>query len=55
MLAEIVKGTPPWVWVLLAGLIALGAVQLRDREMSRARLLALPLAMVLLSLLSTSR
>lgn len=54
MLVEIVKRTPPWVWVLLVGLIALGAVQLRDRQMSRARLLALPLAMVLLSLLSTA-
>ena len=50
----IVKGTPLWVWVLLVALTALGAVQLRDREMSRARLLMLPLAMVLLSLLSTA-
>lgn len=54
MLVEIVKGTPPWVWVLLAGLIGLGAFQSRDREMSRVRLLALPFAMVLLSLLSTA-
>ncbi len=54
MLIEIIKGTPLWVWALLAGLIALGAVQVRDREMSRTRLLLLPLAMLLLSLLSTS-
>lgn len=53
MLVQIIKGTPPWVWVLLAGLIALGAVQLRDRTMSAARLLILPVVMVLLSLLST--
>jgi alpha-beta hydrolase superfamily lysophospholipase len=54
MLVGIVKGTPLWVWVLLAALIALGAVQLRDREMSRTRLLALPVVMVVLSLLSTA-
>lgn len=54
MLVQIVKGTPPWVWVLLAGLIALGAVQLRDRKMSRVRLLMLPVVMVVLSLLSTA-
>ena len=54
MLVEMVKRTPPWVWVLLIGLIALGATQLRDRQMSRARLLALPLAMILLSLVLTA-
>lgn len=54
MLVEIIKGTPYWVWVLLVLLIVLGAVQLRDREMSGVRLLALPLAMLLLSLLSTA-
>ncbi|MDX2203786.1 MAG: alpha/beta hydrolase [Hyphomicrobiaceae bacterium] len=54
MLVQIVKGTPPWVWVILVGLIVLGAVQLRDREMSRPRLLALPLVMVVLSLLATA-
>jgi pimeloyl-ACP methyl ester carboxylesterase len=54
MLVEIAKRTPPWVWVLLIGLIALGATQLRDREVSRARLLAFPLAMVLLSLVLTA-
>lgn len=54
MLMQIFKGTPIWVWMLLAGLIALGVVQLRDRTMSRARLLMLPLVMVVLSLLSTA-
>src|SRR5262249_31625527 len=53
MLVQIFKGTPPWVWALLAGLIALGAFQLRDRAMSATRLLILPVVMVLLSLLST--
>jgi alpha-beta hydrolase superfamily lysophospholipase len=52
MLAGIITGTPIWVWLLLAGLIALGAVQLRDRQMSRMRLLILPLVLVLLSLFS---
>jgi non-heme chloroperoxidase len=54
MLVQIVMGTPYWVWVLLAGLIVLGAVQLRDRIMSPVRLLALPLAMIVLSLASTA-
>lgn len=54
MLGQIVKGTPPWVWALLAGLIVLGVVQLRDRAMSATRLLVLPLVMALLSVISTA-
>jgi len=42
MIVQIFKGTPLWVWLLFAGLIALGASQLRDRQISRARLLILP-------------
>jgi non-heme chloroperoxidase len=53
MILEIIKRTPLWVWPLLALLIALGLMQARDRELSRLRLLALPLAMVALSLAAT--
>ena len=42
--------TPPWVWAILALLVALGAVQARDQVLTRQRLLVLPLVMVALSL-----
>jgi hypothetical protein len=45
VLAEIVKHTPPWVWLLLAALVVLGSLQLREHEQSRPRVMALPLAM----------
>lgn len=49
MLGPIVQNTPYWVWGLLAGLLGLGASQLRDRTVSLARALAMPLAMAGLS------
>ena len=48
---DIVRHTPPWVWLLLAGLIALGLSQRRERRATLARVTVLPVAMVLLSLL----
>jgi len=50
MLIEIVRRTPPWVWVLLVALLALGLSRLRARRVSRAWLLALPAALTLLGL-----
>ena len=48
---RILQGTPAWVWGLLAALMALGLSQTLARQASTARVLALPLAMSLLSLL----
>lgn len=50
MIGPVLKGTPPWVWSLLAALAALGLTQLRSRSVSLGRLAALPLAMTALSL-----
>jgi hypothetical protein len=52
MIIEILRHTPVWVWVLLAALLALGASQARTRELTRGRVLALPLAMLGLGLWS---
>jgi hypothetical protein len=52
MLIEIVRFTPPWVWGLLAALLALGLWQTRPRQVARAQLLGLPLALLGLGLWS---
>ncbi len=54
MLIEIVRHTPLWVWGLLAALLALGAVQMRERRVSRARLFVLPAVLLVLGLFSTA-
>lgn len=48
-IGAIVRSTPHWVWGLLAGLVALGASQLRDRSASRLRVLVMPMAMTAFS------
>ena len=48
---NILRHTPAWIWLLLAGLIALGISQWRNRQASLARVTALPIAMLALSLL----
>jgi hypothetical protein len=50
MIIAILKGTPPWVWALLAALVALGLWQGRDRSVRPGRLLLLPLALLGLGL-----
>ena len=50
MFIAIVQHTPVWVWGLLAGLVALGLSQTRDREVSLPRVTILPLVMIALSL-----
>ncbi|WP_291010503.1 DUF6622 family protein [Hydrogenophaga sp.] len=47
---RILQGTPAWVWGLLAALMALGLSQTLARQASTARVLALPAAMSVLSL-----
>lgn len=49
MLASIVRHTPPWVWGLLAALLALGASQMREREAGLPRVLLMPLGMAAFS------
>ncbi|RYF15469.1 MAG: hypothetical protein EOO30_14480 [Comamonadaceae bacterium] len=46
----ILRKTPVWVWGLLAGFLALGISQLRDRTASVARVSILPVAMTIFSL-----
>ncbi|WP_427911622.1 DUF6622 family protein [Ramlibacter sp. MMS24-I3-19] len=48
-LGGIVRATPVWVWALLAGLMLLGATQLRDRTAGLVRVAAMPVAMVVFS------
>jgi hypothetical protein len=54
MFIAIVQHTPVWVWGLLAGLVALGLSQTRDREMSLARVTVMPLVLLGLSLSGVS-
>ncbi len=53
MLGPIVRNTPPWVWGLLAALVALGLSQLRARTAGPARIVLLPAAMTALSIWGT--
>ena len=53
MLTQILQKTPVWVWALLAGLIALGYSQTRDRVVGLQRTMLMPMAMVALSVLGT--
>ena len=46
----ILRGTPPWVWGLLAGLLALGFSQARDRTASVTRIAVMPVAMTVFAL-----
>lgn len=49
MLGRIIENTPHWVWALLAGLLWLGGSQLLARNVSLVRAMAMPVAMVGLS------
>ena len=50
MLSHIIQGTPIQIWLLLAGLIALGVSQARTRTIGRTRAAVLPAVFVVLSL-----
>lgn len=52
MLIQIIRHTPTPIWLLLIALIALGANQLRDRQVSRTRLKVLPVVLAALSAVS---
>lgn len=53
-LLPILRHTPSWVWLLLATLVVLGALQLRDRTQGVARVAIAPVAMTLFSLWGTT-
>ena len=50
MFIQILKGTPPWVFVLFFALLALGYLQSRPRVVSPARLAILPAFFIAYSL-----
>ena len=50
MLLEILKRTPPWVFVLFAVLVFFGALQSRTRRISLARVAVLPVVLLGLAL-----
>jgi uncharacterized membrane protein len=53
MISQVLSGTPTWVWALLAGLIALGVSQARDRSASLGRIALMPVAMTAFSIYGT--
>ena len=52
MLIEILKRTPPWVFVLFFVLLALGYSQSKERAVKRGSVSVLPIAMIALSFYS---
>ena len=54
LIFTVLSHTPLWVWALLAALVALGLLQARDHVLTRARVLAQPLALGALSLYGVS-
>jgi hypothetical protein len=53
-IGAVLKGTPTWVWTMLAALLALGFSQTRDRSASLARIVLMPLAMTAFGLWGTA-
>lgn len=49
MFIEILKRTPPWVFVLFFALLIMGYLQSKDRIISRGKVAILPVAMICLS------
>ena len=45
VIVEIVRHTPAYVWAILAALVALGAIQLRDHRIPHLRLAIAPIAL----------
>lgn len=50
IVVEVLKHTPVYVWAILAGLVVLGGLQMRDQVLSRTRVLLLPIALGIYSL-----
>lgn len=49
MLIEILKHTPPWVFVLFFALLIMGYLQSKDRVFGRGKIILLPIVMIGLS------
>ena len=45
VIVEIVRHTPAYVWAILAALVTLGAIQLRDQRIPHIRLAITPIAL----------
>ena len=54
VIVEILRHTPHWVWLILAAITLLGALQLRQYRISRGRLLLAPIALGAYSLWGAS-
>ena len=52
---QILKGTPIWVWALLAALIYLGSKQLKARVVKRFSVLIAPVAFLFVGLMAAGR
>jgi hypothetical protein len=50
MFIAILQHAPPWAWALLAGLVAIGILQMAPRQLTLQRATLLPLALAALSL-----
>lgn len=55
MMIEILRGTPVWVFVVLAWLLWNGMAQLRDREIAIRRLWIMPVVFIVLGLVGLMR
>jgi hypothetical protein len=53
MFIEIIKNTPVWVWALLVGLIVLGFSQTRSRKVALRKVVIMPIAMLIFSIVGT--
>ena len=45
VIVEIIRHTPPYVWAILAALVVLGSLQMRDHAVTRARLALAPIGL----------
>ncbi|HEX7436967.1 MAG TPA: DUF6622 family protein [Caldimonas sp.] len=54
VITEIIRHTPGYVWALLAALVVLGGLQLRDHRVPRARLALAPVGLGAFSLLGAT-
>ena len=50
VIVEVLKHTPAYVWAILAALVVLGGLQMRNQVLSRARVLLLPVGLGLYSI-----
>ena len=54
-ISQILKGTPIWVWAILAALVVFGIKQLRSRVVARYSVLIAPVAFLLVGLMAAGR